>query len=393
MACARRSCIRGASSAGSSAASRRTRRRRLAALVHRRHARHRRSGCRRAASAARRRRLRTRHLLASAVRRARDARRLARVGTPGDDARRLRRRSRWLRRRMVRQRAVARLGVRAGAAGDLRRARPARRAAAGAATVDRVHAADRASSRSSAGRSWRAVCARSCSSSGSASTRVAARAAGAGDSRVLLRHLLPASAGFLQDAGVASRAGVHPGGGHAVLRRSRISRTPCRRGERCCRMRRTWRCSATRRGRWPRRREFSSWFSASTCWRRAKGARLYNWSHEALHGHLHAHRHALLDPTTRVDEAGLAAQRDAVDEHVARPVSSCSARTARRLSSTMTRPIASSISCVSTCPPIGRSSPAPDASPRGRRSRPRDARRPPASTRCSSGRRRSSSRR
>ena len=53
-----------------------------------------------------------------------------------------------------------------------------------------------------------------------------------------------------------------------------------RRGARCCRTRRTSRCSATRRGRW-RPRPRSSWScSASTCWCRAPAARLYNWSHE-----------------------------------------------------------------------------------------------------------------
>ena len=145
------------------------------------------------------------------------------------------------------------------------------------------------SSRCSVGRLLLAACARSCWSSESASMRWRPVPL-APASRVLLRHLLPASAWLHENPGITAHAGVHARGGDAVGR-SRISEhVP------------TWgtmlqdASNVALLGDAPglaRPREFSQSFSASTCLRKAKGARQYRWSHEALHRYLHAHRHAL----------------------------------------------------------------------------------------------------
>ena len=124
--------------------------------------------------------------------------------------------------------------------------------------ADGLRRAGRASSRCSAGRSSRAACA---PSSRRARARVRAGRARAGRRRRRACSPAPAAGGARLPgvAGHAAAAGVHPGRGHAVVRRPRLSRHACPPGARCCRTPRTSRCSATRRGRWRRPRRFSSW--------------------------------------------------------------------------------------------------------------------------------------
>ena len=82
----------------------------------------------------------------------------------------LRRRHGGLCGRMARQPALARLRIHPGAAGDLRGAGAARGDAARPSGLDGLPVAARASSRCSAGRSWPAASARSCSSSANGNT-------------------------------------------------------------------------------------------------------------------------------------------------------------------------------------------------------------------------------
>ena len=223
--------------------------------------------------------------------------------------------------------------------------------------------------------------------------RGGARSRRAATRRVLLRHLLPAARGFLKTQASLLVPAFMLAEATLVVRRPRISRTPCRRGERCCRTRRTWRCSAMRPGRWRRRSGSSRSFSASTCLRRAKGGRRYNWSHEALHRHLHADRHAV--PIRRHASTKPACAATCGDGWGRRSTglvvlgSNGEARATRRRRSRSRR----RSRAASTCRATGRSSPAPAANPRARRLPRRGARLPPAWTRCSCARRPSSSRR
>ena len=75
------------------------------------------------------------------------------------------------------------------------------------------------SSRSSARRSWRAACAPSSATERGREYRSRRGAIGAGRARVLVRHLLPATRGFLVVQAHAARAGVHRGRGDALVRR------------------------------------------------------------------------------------------------------------------------------------------------------------------------------
>ena len=77
---------------------------------------------------------------------------------------------------------------------------------------------------------------------------IAARAAGAGPGRLLMRHLLPAANGYVLDAGIAAASRVHSRGGDDVVYRTRFSSGRGHVGNHASGRRRTWRCSAMRRG-------------------------------------------------------------------------------------------------------------------------------------------------
>ncbi len=103
-----------------------------------------------------------------------------------------------------------------------------------------------------------------------------------------------ASGGRLpEDAGLAARAGVHARRGHPLVCRPRISQHHSDLGNdapgRIERHAARRRAVVTGAGRG----NCSRSSSASICWRRAKAGPRYNWSHEAIHRHLHAHHHAV----------------------------------------------------------------------------------------------------
>ena len=120
-------------------------------------------------------------------------RRRARRAAP----RRVVRRRRRLLRRRARRPADADDRLRDGAAGDVRRAGAAVGAAAGAVGDARSSCCSPASSPSSARRSSRAACAPSCAPSGGSTTPPPRRRSAPSDLRLLARHLLPATRGFL----------------------------------------------------------------------------------------------------------------------------------------------------------------------------------------------------
>ncbi len=122
---------------------------------------------------------------------------------------------------------------------------------------------------------------------------IAARAAGASDGRVLLRHLLPASAGFLQTQAsllvpafmlaeaTLSYVGLGfpntiPTWGTMLQDASNVALL----GDA------PWSLA-------PAAAIFAVVLGVNLLAQSARRARLYNWSHEALHGHLHADRHTL----------------------------------------------------------------------------------------------------
>ena len=99
---------------------------------------------------------------------------------------------------------------------------------------------------------------------------VAARAAGAGGARLLLRHLLPAAGGYITTQATLLLPGFILAEATLSLVGLGFPSTMATWG-RCCRMRQTWRRSATHRGRWRRRPRFSSSSLAPTCSCRGEG--------------------------------------------------------------------------------------------------------------------------
>ena len=98
--------------------------------------------------------------------------------------------------------------------------------------------------------------------------RVRRSCAGAwrGPWRILLRHLLPATGGFLGSAADAAAAGVHPGRGDACRSWGSASRNLHQAGELCSRTRRRPALWPMRHGCWPRPLRSSCRCYPSTCW-------------------------------------------------------------------------------------------------------------------------------